>query len=49
MMFCFVLSLKSDCLHLSELCVPGFGCPRQRLWNSTPGAQGMALYVRELQ
>ena len=37
----------SDRRHLSELRVPGFGCPQQRLRNSTPGAQGMALYVRE--
>ena len=40
-------SLVSDRHHLSELCIPGFGCPQQRLRNSTPGAQGMALYVRE--
>ena len=37
----------SDRRHLSQLRVPGFGCPQQRLRNSTPGAQGMALYVRE--
>ena len=45
----FVLSLKSDWdrRHLSELCIPGFGCPQQRLRNSTPGAKGMALYVME--
>ena len=46
-MFSFVLSLKSDRRHLSELPIPGFGCPQQRLQNSTPAAQGMALYVRE--
>ena len=37
----------SDRRHLSELLIPGFGCPHQRLRNSTPGAQGMALYVTE--
>ena len=31
----------------SELRIPGFGCPQQRLRNSTPGARGLALYVRE--
>ena len=46
-MFWFVLSLKSDHHHLSELFIPGFGCPQQMLQNSTLGAQGMALYVRE--
>ena len=40
-------SKVSDRRHLSELRIPGFGCPQQRLRNSTPGAQGMALYVRE--
>ena len=29
----------SDRRHLSELRVPGFGCPQQRLRNSTPGAR----------
>ena len=47
MMVWVVLSLKSDNRHLSENLIPGFGCPQQRLQNSTPGAQGMALYVRE--
>ena len=37
----------SDRRHLSELRIPGFGCPQQRLRNPTPGAKGMALYVRE--
>ena len=37
----------SDRRHLSELRISGFGCPQQRLRNSTPGAQGMALDVRE--
>ena len=37
----------SDRRHLSELRVPGFGCPQQSLRNSTPGAHVMALYVRE--
>ena len=32
---------------LLELCIPGFGCPQQRLRNPTSGAQGMALDVRE--
>ena len=41
-------SKVSDCCHLSELRIPNFSCPKQRLWNSSPGALGMALYVREL-
>ena len=40
-------SKVSDRRHLSELLIPGFGCPQQRLRNSTPGAQGLALFVRE--
>ena len=40
-------SKVSDRCHLSELHIPGFGCPQQRLRNSTPGAQGMVLYVWE--
>ena len=40
-------SKVSDRRHLSELRIPGFGCSQQRLRNSTPGAQGMALYARE--
>ena len=40
-------SKVSDCTHISELRITGFGCPLQRLMNSTPAAQGMALYVRE--
>ena len=36
----------SDRRHLSELRILGFGCPQRRLMNSSPGAQGMALYVR---
>ena len=40
-------SKVSDRHHLSELHIPGFGCPQQRLRNSTPGAPGMALFVRE--
>ena len=31
-------SKVSDRRHLSELSIPGFGCPQQRLKNSTPGA-----------
>ena len=46
MMFWFVQSLKSR-RHLSELLIPGVSCPQQRLLNSTPGAQGIALSVRE--
>ena len=42
-----VESKVSDRHHLSELCIPGFGCPQQRLRNSTPGAQDMVLFVRE--
>ena len=37
----------SDRCHLSELHIPGFGCSQKRLRNSTLGAQGMALHVRE--
>ena len=40
-------SNDSDRRHLSELSIPGIGCLQQRLTNSTPGVQGMALYVRE--
>ena len=40
-------SKVSDRHHLSVLCIPGFGCPQLRLTDCTPGAQGMALYVRE--
>ena len=35
----------SDRHHLLELRIPGFGCPQQRLSYSTPGYQGMALFV----
>ena len=52
------VSKVSDSRHLSELCIPCFCCPQQRFlvprstrssWcpNSTPGAQGMAIYVME--
>ena len=37
----------SDRHQLSELRIPGFGCPQPRLRNSTPSAHGMALYDRE--
>ena len=47
MMFWFLRSLKSDRRHLSELHIPGFGWPVQRLQKSSPGAQGMALCVNE--
>ena len=40
-------SKVSDRRHLSELLIPDFGCYQQRLRNSTPGAHGMDLYVRE--
>ena len=40
-------SKVSDRRHFSELRIHAFGCPQQRLRNSTPGAQGVALYVRE--
>ena len=33
-------SKVSDRRHLSELRIPGFGCPQQRLRNSSPGAHG---------
>ena len=36
-------SKVSDRRHISEVRIPGFGCPQQRLKNSTPCAQGMAL------
>ena len=36
----------SDRRHLSELRIPGFGCPQQKLRNSIPDAMGMGLYVR---
>ena len=42
-----VESKVSDCRRLSELRIPGFGCLQQRLRNSTPGAQGLALYIKE--
>ena len=42
-----VESKVSDRRHLAELRLPGFGCLQQRLRNSSPGAQGMAQYVRE--
>ena len=49
MMFWFVLSIKvSDRRYLSELRIPGFGCPQQRLRNSTPGAQGMLLPAEQV-
>ena len=38
-------SKVSDRRHLSELRIPGFGCPQQRLRNSTPGAQGMLFML----
>ena len=37
----------SDRRHLSELRIHGLGCSKQTLRISTPGAKGMALYVRE--
>ena len=40
-------SKDSDHCHLSEPRIPGFGYPQPRLQNSTPGAQGMALYIRD--
>ena len=40
-------SKVSDLRHLSELRIPGYGCPQQRLRDSRPGVQGMALYVSE--
>ena len=40
-------SKVSDRRHLSELRILGFGFPQQRLRTSTPGAQGIALYVKE--
>ena len=45
--FWFMLSNVSDRRHLSELRAPGFGYPQHRPRNSTPGAQGTALYVSE--
>ena len=46
MMFWFVLSLKS-LIAASVRAPPGFSYPQQRLRNSTPDAQGIALYVWE--
>ena len=43
----FAESKVSACCRLSELHIPGFGCSQERLQNSIPGAQGMALFVRE--
>ena len=40
-------SKVSDLRHLSELRILGFGIRQQRPTNSTPGAEGMALYVME--
>ena len=40
-------SKVSDRLRLSELHIPGFGCPQQKLRNSTPRVQFMALYAGE--
>ena len=40
-------STVSERCRLSELRIPGFGCPQLRLRNSTPGALGKGLYVRE--
>ena len=37
----------SDRRHISELRIPGFRYPEQRLRNATPGAKDMVLYVRE--
>ena len=34
-------SIVSDRRHLSDLSIPGFSCPQQRLRDSTPGAQGL--------
>ena len=50
MMFWFVMSPKSLIAAISQssiVHIPGFGWPLHRLRNSTPGAKGMALYVRE--
>ena len=49
MVFWFVLRPTSPITVISHssLYIPGFGCSQQRLKNSTPGAQYMALYVRE--
>ena len=42
-------SKVTDRSHHSELRIPGFGCPQQRLRNSTPTMPmgAMALYVTE--
>ena len=42
------VSKVSDRRHLSKLRIPGFGSFQQRLRNSTPGAQEISLYVREV-
>ena len=40
-------TLVSDRRHLSELRIPEFVGPHQKLVGCTPGARGMALFIRE--
>ena len=40
-------TLVSDMHHLSELLVPGFGCPVLLCRGKMPRARGMAAYVRD--
>ena len=38
-------TLVSSHRHLSELLIPSFGKPMQRLWGSLPGSMGMVVHV----
>ena len=40
-------TLVSDMRHISELQVPGFGCPVLLCRDGMPRARGMAAYVRD--
>ena len=40
-------TLVSDLRHVSELLVPGFGCPVLSCRGKLPRARGMAAYVRD--
>ena len=45
-LFCYE-TLVSDLRHVSELLVPGFGCPVLLCRGKMPRAHGMAAYVRD--
>ena len=40
-------TLVSDMRHMSEVLVPGFGCPVLLCRDKMPRARGMAAYVRD--